>query len=371
MVSKFTEGGWLILVTVPALVVVMEWIHRSYRRIGTRLELGRTPPPPRPHRSLVVVPVGTVSQLTRDALAAALSLGDRVEAVYIGHPDDEHTTREFLAAQESWNPDVRLIQRSRLVPRLQGPCETIDSPIRGDRFLHRSVVDRQVRRPRLLMRESQPTARAASGRPTTSTLRVSFRGRVIRGLTYLSGILPRQPRRQRRIDNRSILIRQPHSGLNNFRRAVPIQLAAFQQRQRQRQPRHQRRHPHLHPLQTPHQRRHTLNHPNRHTGFLSAESATQQSIHNLHFFHSEQDRRIAISKHTTRIKSTTDKNGTAGHERVKRPQNNVGESTPARRRQRAEWWPSRRLMATRPPTKTAARKQHPSSRGLPFGEDKP
>jgi amino acid transporter len=110
MVSKFTEGGWLILIALPALVAVMEWIHRAYRSIGTRLELGRTPAPPRPHRSLVVVPVGTVSRLTRDALAAALSLGDRVEAVYVSHPDDESTTKEFLAAWELWHPDVTLVQ---------------------------------------------------------------------------------------------------------------------------------------------------------------------------------------------------------------------------------------------------------------------
>jgi amino acid transporter len=109
-VSKFGEGGWLIVVALPVIVLVMEWVNRFYRRIGDRLGLGRTPSPPRPHKSLVVVPVGTVSRLTRDALAAALSLGDRVVAVYVTHPEDEDSTGEFLAAWERWDPGVTLVQ---------------------------------------------------------------------------------------------------------------------------------------------------------------------------------------------------------------------------------------------------------------------
>jgi amino acid transporter len=107
---KFGEGGWLIVVALPAFVAVMETINRSYRAIGNRLELGRIPTPPRPHRSLVVVPVGNVSRLTRDAIAAALSLGDRVVAVYVAHPEDEQRTADFLSAWEEWSPDVPLVQ---------------------------------------------------------------------------------------------------------------------------------------------------------------------------------------------------------------------------------------------------------------------
>ncbi len=108
--TKFTEGGWLIVVALPVLVWAMQRVHRAYRHIGSLLELGRTPPPPRPHESLVVVPVGTVSRLTRNAIAAALSLGDRVEAVHVTHPDDEAATKKFVDAWEKWNPGVPLVQ---------------------------------------------------------------------------------------------------------------------------------------------------------------------------------------------------------------------------------------------------------------------
>ncbi|MCU1687971.1 MAG: hypothetical protein JWQ81_8710 [Amycolatopsis sp.] len=108
--SKFTEGGWLIILALPILVFVMERVHRTYDRIGERLELGTIPAPPRPQRSLVVVPVATVSRLTREAVAAALSLGDRVEAVHVTHPEEEAGAREFVDAWEAWNPGVPLVQ---------------------------------------------------------------------------------------------------------------------------------------------------------------------------------------------------------------------------------------------------------------------
>ncbi|ANZ42548.1 amino acid permease [Lentzea guizhouensis] len=108
--TKFTEGGWLIVVALPLLVWAMQRVHRAYRHIGSQLELGRTPPPPRPRASLVIVPVGTVSRLTRDAITAALSLSDRVEAVHVTHPDDEATTQKFLDAWDRWDPGVPLVR---------------------------------------------------------------------------------------------------------------------------------------------------------------------------------------------------------------------------------------------------------------------
>jgi hypothetical protein len=64
-VSKFDEGGWLVVIALPALVLGMNQIHRGYRRIGAQLELGHTPTPPCPSPSLVVVLAAAVSRLPR------------------------------------------------------------------------------------------------------------------------------------------------------------------------------------------------------------------------------------------------------------------------------------------------------------------
>ena len=118
-VTKFPEGGWLIVVATPAIAATMAAINRAYRRIGERLELDRVPGRPRPRRSLVIVPIGGVNRLTKEAISAALSLGDRVVALRITHTDEPEETGEFIRAWESWAPDVNLAlvsdDRRRLV----------------------------------------------------------------------------------------------------------------------------------------------------------------------------------------------------------------------------------------------------------------
>jgi hypothetical protein len=46
---------------------------------------------------------------TGEALAAALSLGDRVVAVHVAHPDEADERRRFEERWERWHPDVELV----------------------------------------------------------------------------------------------------------------------------------------------------------------------------------------------------------------------------------------------------------------------
>lgn len=111
-VSKFDEGAWIIVVALPLLVVAFEAVHRAYGRIGERLGLGRVPQQPHRARSLVLVPVSSLSRLTSEALTAARSLGDEVRAVTVCHPEPED--RAALHALEKawadWDPGVPLVR---------------------------------------------------------------------------------------------------------------------------------------------------------------------------------------------------------------------------------------------------------------------
>jgi hypothetical protein len=111
LISKFTEGAWLIVIVVPLLVLMFSRIHATYDRIGAALQIGHTPPPPRPRSSLVVVPVGSMSRLTAEGISAALSLGDEVVAVTVcyAEPEDTEADAHFRDQWEAWHPHVPLL----------------------------------------------------------------------------------------------------------------------------------------------------------------------------------------------------------------------------------------------------------------------
>lgn len=130
--TKFAQGGWLIIAALPLLVLLMSAIHRAYNRIGQLLELDQTPARPRPRRSLVIVPVGGVSRLTEEAISAALSIGDRVVALRVTHPDEPEETQHFIDAWERWAPDVNITlvndNRRRLVEPIVEYLRGLDEP---------------------------------------------------------------------------------------------------------------------------------------------------------------------------------------------------------------------------------------------------
>jgi amino acid transporter len=141
LVSKFTEGAWLVVIVVPLLVLLFTRIRASYDRIGALLELGRIPGPPEHMTSLVVVPVGGMSRLTREAISAALSLGDEVVAVTICYadPDEERVHASFREQWDDWHPNVPLVTlrtaRRSLGPPIVKYLRTLEKDDRYERLV--------------------------------------------------------------------------------------------------------------------------------------------------------------------------------------------------------------------------------------------
>ena len=149
LVSKFTEGAWLIVLVIPLLIWAFTGVHRTYDRIGMVLGIGQIPPPPHREKSLIVVPVVGMSRLTQEAISAALSLGDDVIAVNICYDDPEGQEAEggLQRAWSEWDPGVQLVM-------LHSPHRSLGAPT--VEYLRKLEDQDRQRRLVVLIAELQP-----------------------------------------------------------------------------------------------------------------------------------------------------------------------------------------------------------------------
>ena len=142
LISKFTEGAWLIVLVIPGLVLLFSRIHRNYARIGVLLQLGQMPKPPAKAESLVVVPVASMSRLTAEGISTALSIGDEVVAVTVcfTDPEDEAADVSFRDRWEQWHPNVPLITLRTANRSIAKPIVKYLSHLEAEDRYHRLVV---------------------------------------------------------------------------------------------------------------------------------------------------------------------------------------------------------------------------------------
>ena len=142
LVSKFTEGAWLIVLVIPGLVLLFSRIHHTYQGIGALLELGQTPKPPARKKSLVVVPVASISRLTAAGISTALSIGDDVTAVKVAFtdPEDEAADEEFRRRWEEWHSNVPLVTLRSAHRSITQPIVKYLARIEAEERYHQLVV---------------------------------------------------------------------------------------------------------------------------------------------------------------------------------------------------------------------------------------
>ncbi|MGA8296292.1 MAG: APC family permease [Acidimicrobiales bacterium] len=110
LVTKFTSGGWVVVVAVPLFMFTFVRVATYYSRVGRSLALEGTPRPPRARRTLVIVPIVGVTRLAEHAMSDALSIGDDVIAVTVVEKGEgTDSTAQMRENWERWNPDIPLL----------------------------------------------------------------------------------------------------------------------------------------------------------------------------------------------------------------------------------------------------------------------
>ena len=111
LVSKFTEGAWVVVIAIPAFIFLFLRIHAYYERTRKELRIDEMPVKPVAKRTIVIVPVNRVSRLAEHALAEAESLGQDVIAVTVVLRTGDEAARyvDSLRRQwRRWDPGVPL-----------------------------------------------------------------------------------------------------------------------------------------------------------------------------------------------------------------------------------------------------------------------
>ena len=111
ILTKFTEGAWVVVIAVPAFIFLFTRIRRYYRRVGLELGLHEIPGKPQVRPTMVIVPVATVSRLAQYAIGVAESISEHVIAVTVVLEDADGSTgrgRELEQEWARWDPGVPL-----------------------------------------------------------------------------------------------------------------------------------------------------------------------------------------------------------------------------------------------------------------------
>ncbi len=106
---KFVDGAWISIIVIPLAIFLFYRINRHYQSVSRQLSLKGLPPTIRPMpKPRVVIPVSGVHRGMLDAVRFALSLSDRVTAVYIDIEDlQDHGPIAKL--WKEWFPEVKFV----------------------------------------------------------------------------------------------------------------------------------------------------------------------------------------------------------------------------------------------------------------------
>ncbi|MCC6298993.1 MAG: APC family permease [Anaerolineales bacterium] len=106
--TKFTEGAWIVLLLIPALVSLFMVIHRHYKTLASSLSLENfSGLPARQPRHRVILPISGIHQGTLEALRYAKLLSDDVTAIHISI--DPAEVEKVQKKWKLWGEGTRLV----------------------------------------------------------------------------------------------------------------------------------------------------------------------------------------------------------------------------------------------------------------------
>ncbi|MCY0898913.1 MAG: APC family permease [Firmicutes bacterium] len=107
IITKFTEGAWIVVVAIPLLILSFRATRRHYQMVADNLRLNDLTIKPVAKKLVVVVPLASINRMTMATISTALSMNpDELIALHISTSRErEHIVMERW---NRWNPDPRI-----------------------------------------------------------------------------------------------------------------------------------------------------------------------------------------------------------------------------------------------------------------------
>ena len=106
-IIKFSDGAWLIVILIPALVLIFLAIHRHYKKVASQLSLSDGIHLAQIRRNRVIIPISGVHKGTISALHYARTLSNDITAIHVSI--DPNEAEKVRAKWNKWGDGVRFI----------------------------------------------------------------------------------------------------------------------------------------------------------------------------------------------------------------------------------------------------------------------
>jgi amino acid transporter len=122
IIAKFTQGGWVTIVTIPCVILLLKAIKRYYDRVDEalrdedQLQFNACKPP------IVLVMTREWNRLTDKALCFAMELSPDVMAVHLAALEGPDVQGEEKRLREQWAKDV---ERSAVAAKVANPPQLV------------------------------------------------------------------------------------------------------------------------------------------------------------------------------------------------------------------------------------------------------
>jgi amino acid transporter len=128
IVAKFTEGAWLTLIAIPALLGTMYAVNGHYRKIRREIEIDTPLEPALPNPPILVITMQGWTRVNKTALRDAMALSSEIKVVHVAEDDKPN---DFC---EKWEEYVEGPARRGSLPvpqliQIHSPYRLVVTPI--------------------------------------------------------------------------------------------------------------------------------------------------------------------------------------------------------------------------------------------------